>query len=216
MSSVAIKICDVRTMEALQICKECDVDYIGLHLINPPINANLLADYRKIVDRAAPIKTVLLTRSVPLDDLLNIVVEIPFDYVQLHRPCSIEEIVKIKKSVKLRAGREIGIITVFEAKDCDFSLVHEMSRYADFVLFDSNYKGGTGELSALDKLKEIASNCGDVKYFIAGGLTPENVITIMRITNPYGVDVQTGVESAKHVKDYEKVKAFVDRVRSFV
>lgn len=38
---------------------------------------------------------------------------------------------------------------------------------------------------------------------------------VIRIAKPYGVDVQTGLESSKHTKDPQKVKSFVRSVRAF-
>lgn len=51
------------------------------------------------------------------------------------------------------------------------------------------------------------------KFIIAGGLTPENVGDAMRLFEPWGVDVVTGVEREPGRKDPEKLKAFVAAVR---
>ena len=48
-----------------------------------------------------------------------------------------------------------------------------------------------------------------------GGLNPDNVEEVLRIAKPYGVDVQTGLESSKHIKDSQKVRRFVQKVRLF-
>jgi phosphoribosylanthranilate isomerase len=51
------------------------------------------------------------------------------------------------------------------------------------------------------------------RFVIAGGLTPENVGEAIRIMQPWGVDVVTGVEREPGRKDPEKLKAFVAAVR---
>ena len=146
--------------------------------------------------------------------MVSLLEKIPFDYVQIHRPCYAEEVSLLKEIVLSETGRKVGVISVFEAHDCDYTKVVEMSQYADFILFDSHYKGGTGLRITDEDLEKIARNCSGINYLIAGGLTPDNVKDVLRLTHPYGVDVQTGVESAKHVKDYDKIKKFVDIVRS--
>jgi phosphoribosylanthranilate isomerase len=51
------------------------------------------------------------------------------------------------------------------------------------------------------------------RFVIAGGLTPENVGEAIRIMQPWGVDVVSGVEREPGRKDPEKLKAFVAAVR---
>lgn len=48
MSCIKIKICDVRTLDALQICQENNVDFIGLHQIEPPITEENIAIFKKL------------------------------------------------------------------------------------------------------------------------------------------------------------------------
>lgn len=215
MSYTKIKICDVRTTEALQICQDNNIEFIGLHQIDPPITAENIVLFQNIVAASGEIKTVLLSKTVSIDEIVNLLKQIPFDYVQLHRTCSAVDIIELKKKALYETGRNIGVIAVFEAKGCNFNEVLKISHYAEFVLFDSHYTGGTGlKISEWD-LKQIAQNCRGINYFIAGGLNPDNVEEVIRIAKPYGVDVQTGLESSKHTKDSQKVRMFVHNVRTF-
>lgn len=209
-----IKICDVRTKEALRICQENKVDFIGLHLIDPPVTAEKIVLFQNIVAASGDIKTVLLSKKVPIDEIVEVLKQVPFDYVQLHRTCSINDVLNLKKKTRNVTGHEVGVIAVFEARGCNYNKVLEMSHYVEFILFDSEYRGGTGIRISKENLRQIAENCKGINYFIAGGLTPDNVKDVIRIAKPYGVDVQTGLESAKHIKDPEKVKAFVYNVRT--
>ena len=54
--------------------------------------------------------------------------------------------------------------------------------------------------------------CERYPTFIAGGITPENVADVIRLANPYGIDVSSGVESTPGVKDMDKVKRLIDNV----
>lgn len=205
----------MRTLDALKICQENNVDFIGLHQIELPITEENIATLKRIVERSGKIKTVLLSKNVPIEKIISLLRKIPFDYIQLHRTCSATDIIEFKRQALKNMGRNIGVIAVFEAKDCNFEEVYEVSKYADFILFDSAYQGGTGVRIPQKVLKQIAQKCEGIKYFIAGGLDPDNVEDVIRTAKPYGVDVQTGLECAKHTKDPEKVRSFVNIVRTF-
>ena len=77
---------------------------------------------------------------------------------------------------------------------------------ADHILLDSG--AGTGETFDWSLLKKT-----DRPYFLAGGLTPDNVGEAVRRLDPFAVDVSSGIETAGK-KDHEKMKAFMEAVRS--
>ena len=69
--------------------------------------------------------------------------------------------------------------------------------------------GGSGE--SFD-WSLIPSSC-PLPVILSGGLNPGNVADAIRQVRPAAVDVSSGVESAKGIKDAEKIRAFVNAVR---
>ena len=76
---------------------------------------------------------------------------------------------------------------------------------ADFVLLDSG--AGSGRTFAWELLRGIRR-----PYFLAGGLTPENVAEAIEECRPFAVDVSSGIETAGR-KDPAKMNAFCAAVR---
>ena len=76
---------------------------------------------------------------------------------------------------------------------------------ADEILLDAG--AGTGTAFDWTLLQGV-----DRRYFLAGGLNPENVRDAIRSVRPYGVDVSSGIETDFR-KDQEKMAAFVAAVR---
>jgi phosphoribosylanthranilate isomerase len=90
-------------------------------------------------------------------------------------------------------------------------------RMDTFVLDSGDLRmpGGTGKPFDWKKAVPIAQAMreGGVKLVVAGGLTAENVGEAMRVLEPWGVDVVSGVEARPGKKDPEKVRVFVKAVR---
>ena len=93
------------------------------------------------------------------------------------------------------------------------SEVPDASAWPDPIMLDSwsrDQRGGTGRAWTWELARDLLR---DRKVFIAGGLEPGNVGTVVRNYRPYGVDVSSGVESRLRVKDPAKIRAFIEAVR---
>ena len=77
--------------------------------------------------------------------------------------------------------------------------------------YSADAYGGTGAKFNWDLALE-ATQFGR-PIFLAGGLTPDNVGEAVRRTQPFGVDVSSGVESSPGKKDHAKILSFVQAVR---
>lgn len=98
--------------------------------------------------------------------------------------------------------------------------------------YDPIHKGGTGKRVAWELLtprpasflsRPVADaeagpvgngvDCLGVPFLLAGGLTPQNVNVAMKIVQPVGVDVASGIESEPGIKDLGKMKSFIQAYR---
>jgi phosphoribosylanthranilate isomerase len=125
--------------------------------------------------------------------------------VQLHgseSPSSLKDLegIRIIKAFRIGENFDTGILSEY---------------MADYFLLDSSSKGsygGTGKSFDWN----IAFHC--LKYgkiIVAGGLHAENVENALKIANPWGVDVSTGVEEVPGLKDHQKMGDFVRSVNQY-
>lgn len=104
----------------------------------------------------------------------------------------------------LRGLTRCPIIKAFRTETkADIEAANQSS--ADYVLLDSG--GGTGTVFDWELLNDIKR-----PYFLAGGLTPENVGEAVKKLSPYGVDASSSLET-NGLKDKEKMAAFAAAVR---
>jgi phosphoribosylanthranilate isomerase len=83
---------------------------------------------------------------------------------------------------------------------------------AGLFLYDAYAEGygGSGQRAPW----EVVAAGARRPFLIAGGLTPGNVAAAIAATRPDGVDVSSGVESARGIKDTRKVRAFIKQARA--
>ena len=96
----------------------------------------------------------------------------------------------------------------------DMSLGEEIEKFPNShgILVDAHDEvlfGGTGKTLDWSNLLEI-----DRPLILAGGLTPKNVATAISQVKPFAVDVSSGVEVSKGVKDPKKIRDFMVAVRN--
>lgn len=80
------------------------------------------------------------------------------------------------------------------------------------ILLDANSQGemgGTGHAFDWSRIPQELPN----PLVLAGGLNPQNVAKAICEINPYAVDVSSGIESQRGVKDQKLMKEFVENVR---
>ena len=73
--------------------------------------------------------------------------------------------------------------------------------------------GGTGRTTDWSLARDVVEKV-DTPVYLAGGISPSNVIDAVRSVRPYGIDLCSGVEAEKGTKDPAKVAALFDSLRS--
>ena len=160
---------------------------------------------------AGRIKKVALTVDADDAALDAAVAALSPDLLQLHGHESPARVAAVRARYGLPAIKAIGVATA-----ADVAAAHVYEGVADWLLFDAKpapdaqVPGGAGVAFDWDLLRSIAA----AKWMLSGGLDPENVAGALARTQAPAVDVSSGVERARGVKDAEKIAAFVAAVRA--
>lgn len=112
---------------------------------------------------------------------------------------------------------DFRLIAVYEGDAQWHTRYSEGPAPADMVLLDTPRDadgrfGGTGHTADWKTLAEKHAESRP-SFLLAGGLTPDNVGEAIRTVRPWGVDVSSGVESSRGVKDHGLIRAFCEAVR---
>lgn len=194
-----IKLCGLKRVCDIEWANELKPDYIGFVFVKQSrryVSPNDAGELKRLLHPS--IKVVGVFVDAELEVIAGIEEQNIIDVVQLHGS---------EDETYLRQLRERINVPIFQAfcikTEEDVKRAEESS--ADMVLLDAG--AGCGEVFDWSLLKNI-----NRPYFLAGGLTPENVSDALEGLHPYGVDASSALET-DGVKDKVKMAAFVKAVR---
>lgn len=194
-----IKLCGLTRPCDIECVNELLPEYIGF-VFEPksrryisPEKAEVLREH--LDDRITPVGVFVDEKIEIIADLIKRKI---IDIVQLHGNESEQYIEDLRRVI------DCPVIKAFRIES-EADIVSANNSSADYVLLDSG--GGTGKVFDHSLLKDIAR-----PYFLAGGLTPENVETAVKQLKSFAVDVSSSLET-DGFKDKIKMTAFVNAVR---
>jgi phosphoribosylanthranilate isomerase len=200
-----IKYCGMTRVEDALLAAELGVDAIGVVLTAHSKRQVSLQQARAIIEAMPPFVT---TVALCMDDEANFVQEI-IDTVrpsllQFHGNESDEWCRQFGQPYLKAIAMGEGAAAVYQLRD---------HPHAAALLLDGH---GLGEAGGSGKSFDWSLMPHDVKQplVLAGGLTPENVASAIRVARPWAVDVSSGIESAPGIKDRGRMRDFIAAVRS--
>lgn len=208
-TQVKIKICGLRTPADVAAVNAALPEYAGFIFVPmrrryvAPAQAAILC--QQLDPRIRPVGVFVDAR---VEEIVEALEHCPFDMVQLHGTEDNDYIAMLRAAYRDRfavESRELCIVKTFRVEDANDIRRAEASA-ADEILLDHG-AGGTGERFDWTLLQHCRR-----RFFLAGGLTPDNVEEAITRTQPYAVDASSSLESDGR-KDPEKIRRFVAAVR---
>ena len=208
----AIKICGLTTADTLAAAIDGGADFVGA-VIFPKSPRHIAPDVAGELFEPARGKARIVAVVVdPEDALLETIGRtLKPDLVQLHGRETPERVAAV------RALTGAGVIKALPIRTSeDLDAAEEWEPHVDHLIFDAKppegsvLPGGVGRSFDWSLLSDRAFK---KRWFLAGGLNPDNVAEALALTGAPMADVSSGVESAPGVKDAARIAAFLQAVR---
>lgn len=207
-----IKICGLKTRETLDAAVAGGASHVGfIFFAKSP--RNVAPDLAGTLRLAAKGKAQAVAVTVDAEDafLDAIVQAMTPDMLQLHGKESPERVAEVKARYGLPVMKAFSV-----SEASDLGRIAPWRGVVDRFLFDakppkgSELPGGNGV--SFD-WRLLAGLDPSIDYMLSGGLNAANIGDALRLANPPGIDISSGVESAPGVKDTALIEDFFKSVR---
>jgi len=196
-----VKVCGLSTPESIREAVDAGADAVGFVLTASPRVVSPAQVHQLLNEVPDGVATVGVFRHEPTADAIAIARAAGLAWIQLHGDRTPEDV----KTAHDAGMKVIRAVTMDDAPDAFASWGEEL------LLIDAAVPG-SGE--AWDYGSVRAKGLEGRQWLLAGGLDPENVAEAARAAGAWGVDVSSGVEISRGVKDLAKIRAFVTAAKS--
>lgn len=205
MQKPKVKICGITNLIDAKNALGLGADYIGFVSVVGSPRFVSIDQIKEISEQLTPeekLKCVLLSDTDSIDQIVADCSALEFHIVQPYG------------NHKLKDLRSLGLfeVEVFMpvgvSNDKDIDDLKSYKDYASLIVLDNkknNQIGGTGESfdwSLFNKAKSLT----ELNLALAGGLSPDNILTAVEETDPYMIDLSSGLESQPGIKSLDKMK----------
>lgn len=211
--ALQVKICGITGIEAADAALRAGADFVGLvfypkspRYVGAEKALGLGAHLRSRVRIAA------LVADASDDEIATALAAAKPDFLQLHGQESPARVAAIRARFGVPVIKAVAI-----ADGHDFASVPAYEAVAEMLLFDAKSSASStrpGGLGAAFDWQLLRGRTFARPWFLAGGLTADNVARAIRATDAPCVDVSSGVETAPGVKDPDAIRAFVAAARA--
>ena len=198
-----VKVCGQTDPEIIKLCIEQGASLIGFIINYPKSPRSISIEKLKSLTKNIPdnIKKVAVMVNPSIQEVKKI--SNYCNVIQLHGNENNDFIDEIKKTTNLEV---IKVIKVNKKEDLE-TIKQFLS--ADIFLYDTPSMGQSGEAFDFEMLKDLK----DRNFFIAGKIDINNIKTALLYTDK--IDVNSGLETKKGIKDPEKIKQFFNLLNNY-
>jgi phosphoribosylanthranilate isomerase len=203
-----VKICGITDPENADAACQAGATMLGFVFYPPSPRAIAPAAAGALIARLpADVRPVGLFVDATEEDIAAVLGAAPLGMLQLHGAESPARCAELRARFGLPVMKALGI-----AEAADLDAVAAYAPVVDWLLLDAKPPPGAsrpGGNAAVFDWSLLAGRAVPRPWLLAGGLVPGNVADAIRATGAPGVDVSSGVERARGVKDAGLIRAFI-------
>ena len=200
-----LKICGLTNAEDVQAAIDAGADFLGFVLY--PMSPRFVSPAKaKELIKKVPrrIKTVGVFVDSPPNQIVELMEFCGFNIAQLHGNESAADALEIGKE---RVWKAMALNTEDDIKQA--AAFPALAILADSI--GPELRGGTGKKCDWQQAAKAAKQ---LKLILAGGINPENVAEAIKTVKPFAVDVCSGIEKSKGIKDHRKILELAAKLKS--
>lgn len=219
-----VKICGTTSVTDARMAADAGADYSGIVVEVPFSERSVPISSATEIARQTPILTVILVFDRATDWVKEAAAQIKPFAIQLlgHEPPA--QVAELKGILSCEVWKSLFLPTKNDPAANTKAISTQIAAYidagTDALLFDtaefSNGQarfGGTGKQSDWNLSAQLIRLC-NVPAFLSGGIRPENVRTAIETVRPYGIDLCSGVEASKGVRNQQKLDRLMENART--
>ena len=208
-----VKICGIKDTAALEAARQAGADMVGF-VFFPPSPRAVTANEAGMLARSYRNGPKRVGLFVDPDDamLAATLAEVPLDILQLQGHETPARAGEIRARFGKPVMKALGI-----ASKADLAHLPEYADQVDYFLLDARPPPGSALPGGNAQAFDWALMKGEKPprpWLLAGGLTPANVVQAITTSGAPGVDVSSGVERTRGVKDPAAIAAFIAAAKS--
>jgi phosphoribosylanthranilate isomerase len=195
-----IKICGFTRVEDALAAARLGVDAIGLVFFpSSPRKIEIKQAIEIVKVLPAFVSVVALFVDEQENYIRNVLEHVQIDCIQFHGD-------EPPEACRIYGKRYIKAIRMQE--DTDVAAMAKHYKDASALLLDAYHPGQKGGTGSRFDWNLIPKRC-ELPIILAGGLDPTNAKIAIERVHPYALDISSGVEMGKGIKDKEKMAAFL-------
>ena len=210
--AVEIKFCGLTRPTDAALVGPQGGTYAGVVLASGPRRLDA-ARAALVLDALSPgVKRAAVFGSHTVEEMVDLVARLRLDVAQLHGDPSQQTVRRLRDALE-PATAVWAVVRVTNGGDAARSIA-ELDGLADGILLDAAQAGSLGGTGTAFEWTAIPAGARPQHstFILAGGLTPDNVAQAIRTLHPDVVDVSSGIERTRGVKDPERMRDFARAV----